>query len=82
MNEQIKQAIDKFKIPRPKVTIGEGLESAYLIPKSELLSLLKLMAGDAWKESDILMPKAWKGETQKYKWKSFEDYWKTLTKQL
>ena len=40
MNEQIQEAIDKFKIPRPKVTIGEGLESAYLIPESELLSLL------------------------------------------
>ncbi len=74
MNEQIQEAIDKFKIPRPKVTIGEGLESAYLIPESELLSLLKLVAEDAWKEGydNIEYPAK----------PTFEDYWKTLTEQL
>ncbi len=70
MNEQIQEVIDKFKIPRPKVTIGESLESAYLIPESELLSLLKLVAEDAYHK----IP----GMTTK----DFEDYWNKIIEKL
>ena len=80
MNKQIKQSIDKFKIPRPKVTIGEGLESAYLIPESELLSLLKLVAEEAHKRGALDVDK-W-SYTKHHIHNLFEDYWKTLTEQL
>ncbi len=61
MNEQIQKAIDKF-------THDYGDIDAVF--KSELLSLLKLVAEDAYHK----IP----GMTTK----DFEDYWKTLTEQL
>ena len=84
MNEQIKQSIDKFKIPRPKVTIGEGLESAYLIPESELLSLLKLVAEDAYLEGyqDDFHLLFCEDIVPDWNRSNFEGYWKTLTEQL
>ncbi len=86
MNEQIQKAIDKFKIPRPKITIGEGLESAYLIPKSELLSLLKQVAEDAHLDGRSVYIKNKEISADKIQitceHPTFEDYWKTLTEQL
>ena len=86
MNEQIKQSIDKFKIPRPKVTIGEGLESAYLIPESKLLSLLKLVAGDAHLDGRSVYIRNKEISADKIQvtceHPTFEDYWNKITEKL
>ena len=86
MNEQIQEVIDKFKIPRPKVTIGESLESAYLIPESELLSLLKQVAEDAHLDGRSVYIKNKEISADKIQitceHPTFEDYWNKIIEKL